>query len=779
MVTINFAAEEAMRRHLGELMAIQQLSVPNRRDEQSKNGSILAVVNFPECPGQDCNGMTGFGKVYQIRLDYERVIATGSTKIMDMLQPKKQERFRRLLRMDTLPDGIDYVLDFTPPLEGEECSELTASLWLPASTKIWWMSGFYKPSGLLESGPREGQLCKRPLADKAVGAILSLGHDDECTCSTTSSDVRSLWASAVDVPGIYHGKWVPSFREDIKDYCRIRHCMNIVRILRAIAGEDLLVNSATRMWTLAHLAFHLDLVSVVRDSITQWFSATPNTKFIEIFPEESFNVALKLQMRDVLLASFKILVSERAVDHAATVPLTRPPAVTWMERQRTDYGDLPEDPVEHASRAFADRMKAKLDSLRGDRPFEMMAIGEWEKLQYYHKHIDATIAARLSDPVVPPHPVLLGLSAKLAKLKDALVDFLHFHIQHCLARLPQGRLEYLIAAQRAHYRPQEKQTPTDALVARLNDYQKACLPFFWYNLKEAFPELHVMKLRRYQHLCLTKIVEAFNDQLGEAIGRGLLTIDIHDFREKLPTATPYNFDEQQFHIQLGLQLSMMSLHVIGFGDSETEGIQFLMSDHLLLTLEESELKYLPLWAGGFDDGSGGVFQDDVPPTDMGPSEPGPQYHTGHTIASNTGDTDASSTVDYAPTSTFSEIDMGNLDLEDNTTARSMAAQDSISTVYGRNQVLSVASEAFTSGDEASMAEAMFAVPAEHQARGQAVAHYVEGVSDGGHDTETEEGYDFEIEEDEYEFEFEEDDDAMDTDSTLSVGHRSDDDNDDL
>jgi hypothetical protein len=67
-----------------------------------------------------------------------------------------------------------------------------------------------------------------------------------------------------------------------------------------------------------------------------------------------------------------------------------------------------------------------------------------------------------------------------------------------------------------------------------------------------------------------------------------------------------------------------------------------------------------------------------------------------------------------------------------------------------------------------MAEAMFAVPAEHQGLGRAVAHYVEGASDGGQDTETEDGD---------EAENGDDDDGMDTDSTLSLGDCYDDDDD--
>ncbi|KAI9821901.1 MAG: hypothetical protein M1827_002483 [Pycnora praestabilis] len=48
----------------------------------------------------------------------------------------------------------------------------------------------------------------------------------------------------------------------------------------------------------------------------------------------------------------------------------------------------------------------------------------------------------------------------------------------------------------------------------------------------------------------------------------------------------------------------------------------------LVCLEEEEWKYLPLWAGGNDDETGGVFDDTVPFADAGPSGPGPKYHTG-------------------------------------------------------------------------------------------------------------------------------------------------------
>ncbi|KAB5572024.1 hypothetical protein GE09DRAFT_1054219 [Coniochaeta sp. 2T2.1] len=798
------AMEDAMRRHLTELLEIQQHSLPPqlRMDKALETGNVLAVVNFPDDPGRDCNGIADFGKTYKLRLDYDRLVRLGSTKINDMLKPRKQERYRRLLKMDALPDGVDYVLDFTPPSEGEECSELTASLWLPECTKIWWMAGHYKPSELLESGHTDFVINKRPLAASPVGAVLTLGHDDQCPCSKEYSNITDLWARKDDVKGIYptdgsRDSWVPPFRRNLKDYCRVRHCMNILRILRAIGGKDLLVNSATRMWTLANLAVHLDVVSVVRDTITQWFSAAPNTKFIEMFPEESFKIALALQMRDVLLMSFKILVNERAVDHLATTstnpstPSRRPPKQTWMERERTDYGDLPEDPVEHASRAFADRLKAKLDVLRGDKAFDsMMGAGEWGKLQFYSKAVyDASAAC------AQPSPVLLALLSKLLSLMEALLSVFHSYVANCLVRPPPERLDTLISAQRAHAVPELRQTPTDQLLALLNDHQKACLPFFWYHLRDQLPEYPTFRYRCYQKAYLKDIAEAFNNELYAALDRRLLKIDLPALQKAAGgvVPAPVAFSEESFHAQMRLHLARLSYEAVGYyrdgfnGDGGSGGggvettLGFFLSDHLLLTLEESETKYLPLWAGGFDDGSGGVFQDEVPPTDMGPSEPGPMYHTGQTVASCDTD-DGGSTAGgtgYAPSisgSSFSDLGVGNLKLASTAyTGGSNVAQDSgASTVYAKSEVVSLDdSEAFTSGDEASMRDAMFAVPDERQGLGRAVEYVVDGVGDGGiGDEKGGEG----VEEDEGSYIFgeeeggeDEDEDAMDTDSTLSAG----------
>ena len=50
----------------------------------------------------------------------------------------------------------------------------------------------------------------------------------------------------------------------------------------------------------------------------------------------------------------------------------------------------------------------------------------------------------------------------------------------------------------------------------------------------------------------------------------------------------------------------------------------------LVCLEDSEWKYLPLWAGGNDDGSMGVYSDDLPTTEHGFTTAGPEVHDGTT-----------------------------------------------------------------------------------------------------------------------------------------------------
>jgi hypothetical protein len=137
-----------------------------------------------------------------------------------------------------------------------------------------------------------------------------------------------------------------------------------------------------------------------------------------------------------------------------------------------------------------------------------------------------------------------------------------------------------------------------------------------------------------------------------------------------------------------------------------------MTRHMLLTLNSNEMKFLPLWAGGCNDGTGGVFERYVPLTELGPNGPGPSYHTGITLPS-------------APSSSAGTMveDFRGMKIMGSTTAGSIDVQDSISTVYRPDRVIaddvSIRSEVFTETGS-GFQEARFAVPAPGQGISQAL-----------------------------------------------------------
>ena len=71
-------------------------------------------------------------------------------------------------------------------------------------------------------------------------------------------------------------------------------------------------------------------------------------------------------------------------------------------------------------------------------------------------------------------------------------------------------------------------------------------------------------------------------------------------------------------------------------------LDFITLTDTLLCLNDSEFKYLPLWAGGNDDGTGGVFAPMIPPAPagVGPSGPGPAFHTAFSMPSHEGSIEA-------------------------------------------------------------------------------------------------------------------------------------------
>ncbi|KAK4193835.1 hypothetical protein QBC35DRAFT_422155 [Podospora australis] len=725
---IDSSIKNAVDSHFLEISAIRQAHI-------DATGSVLAVVTFPKDSGSSpaCDG-----KKWQdtyIRMDYDKLRGLGSSKINDMFKPRAQQRFRRNLNMSSLPEGVEYVLDFTPPREGPELADLTAALWLPKMVKYWFLAGQYLPDRCLANGPESDA---RPLADKAVGSIMTLGHDDACRKPNCLWVDVADWRVSEGVPGIVpddgvNPNHIPAFR-NVEDYCPIRHRVAIIRVLRAIKGHGLHLNSAVRMWTVAQVAIYLEVPNVVVDYVTQWLVAAPNTKFVEICPEKAFQLAYALRIPMVLTAAFQILVNEAAIDYAAQVRSPRRSRFTWVGRERDDYGDFPSDPVEYASRAFLERMESQLSILQSDRVFDHLPkIWEWERMQ------------RIGWCIRKLEPC--QLQEKYDQLVRALAATFHRELASILMNRDGEKTHFdynnILESQRKHY-VRNPALKMDTTYAFLDPAQKILTPFFWRSLREvngAFHQYHGIATSQHGGVQVQKHVMDFNSRVREAVDDGRL-----DPAKWISPTKWLIGDDAQPRVTFDLRkfLSELFSSVREFSNNVADrkndrSFPFFLSDHHLLTLDDNELKYLPIWADGLDDGSGGVYQDVIPPTDMGPSEPGPAYHTGWTAAGT--DVDDADTVRY-PVSTIGESDLGidGLDIDDATIARSVSVQDTATSSNGAGRakdlnpkrvvalpsVPSIAeSSDFTTSDDGEFALAKFELPADHQAQGAALASYVE------------------------------------------------------
>lgn len=92
------------------------------------------------------------------------------------------------------------------------------------------------------------------------------------------------------------------------------------------------------------------------------------------------------------------------------------------------------------------------------------------------------------------------------------------------------------------------------------------------------------------------------------------------------------FNLTRLFTQVRDHLGIICTRNLARGENDQFVFSFLCDT--LLSLSDKEYAFLPLWAGGMNDGSGGVFAGAVPFAERGaPSQPGPSYHTGSTLAS--------------------------------------------------------------------------------------------------------------------------------------------------
>ncbi|KAM0431796.1 hypothetical protein ACHAPT_005046 [Fusarium lateritium] len=679
-------------------------------------GDTLVRIDYPipqkaVLSHADCNGI--IFKPLEFRVNSANLVG----KFAEMLAPTSQFRIlRRLKLVNKLPDGVKYALDLTPPSEGDELVFQMTELSLTPGIIKWWSSSLVNEvDPWLVCGHDDICGCKRQKPEETNedepqdDSPSSTAQPDTTTGSKGKKNFPNLplgpdAALAMKARGEDEVYETPSYRR-IPDYCPIRHRNGILRLLLLLEGKGIILDSAIRVWTLVKLGTIFDCAHVLRDRVAQWIMHGPNTALIERLPEEALQIAFALELPEVGQSAFRILVNEAALQLASS------------SKQRSNVslfgrklGDLPDDLqnlVQHGATALVERVSTIHAELQNPDLFDFWDIKEWNKLREIEQFL-ANEKGPTNERAL--YAVRLLMKALVYEVQDAYASATNKPLTSVHPVLNSIDHDLLaLDVQPKHFEKanviMSKFNPIQLLLCSItyNDFGTYLDDRRYRDCKCRLPgylQTTYRQLTQGAFGCLRDVIICAPARVQTAG----LTLYIQRWLAQDPTVW---LD----CIERGVKDALRPMTLSWLRDEIEPPLN--LTRHLLLTLTNNEMKYLPLWAGGCDDGSGGVFESrPLMPASMGPSGPGPAYHTGTTIPS------ASSSV-----TEFITGDMNALRMWGSTTGASIDVHDSISTVYHPDRVISedrsIASESFTEG-RSEYEDARFEMPADHQIIGQAV-----------------------------------------------------------
>ncbi|KAK2065057.1 hypothetical protein LY76DRAFT_531912 [Colletotrichum caudatum] len=733
-------------------------------------GDTLVFVDFPTpskpSAGVDCY-LYAWNSVH-FRMHSQKLLDTGSTKFSEMLNPTYQFRVQRRRKLvNKLPEGVKYVLDLTPPSEGDELVfQMTETSLTPGIIKWWTACDKHGVEACIVSGHDDVCSCWRvpvsktdddtDVADGKNSATDADRDQKQKTDSHLDYDTKQALPQSLQVDSMPHymrliqrgyasneglavkllqkklegdftSELGPAHRQ-IPDYCPVRHRVDILRLMCIIAGKRVIIDSAPLVWTLVAVAKILDCTSVLRDPILQWIMSSNNTVFIEVLPEESFQIGVALKLDQITRSAFRILVNELALEEAARpTGIPKAAAYTVFGRKRHDPGDDLNNLIQHAARAMLERVSELVNRLVRETIFDDMQNPEWMRLQ----NLIGMLSSAPDDKSFKKaryHALVLANFLRSTWKDHVIRDLFQEPLEAGLSRNADNHLATYVDAQ--HF------DPLDTVYLQFNNVQKALCSFLYQTVSmkwSRIASIFSMGSQRHRFESIVKNLrhalqelDINHPDLGEDLAcRGLLYLPQTAlvpngaeggggpiYRYLRPA-----FDSAAFELPIHDILVPFQQECIR---SDFE-IKMNVTPHLLLNLHHSELKFLPLWAGGDDDGTGGVFEHSLPPAHYGPAGPGPAYHTGATIPS-----DASSTSG----SISSELRHLRLEEGGSTVGPgSIDVQDGISTVFNPARVVaddrSIRTESFTDG-ESEYGDARYAVPANGQSVADALSAAVLG-----------------------------------------------------
>ncbi|KAL6236788.1 hypothetical protein BDW75DRAFT_205714 [Aspergillus navahoensis] len=527
------------------------------------------------------------------RIHSWKLLGSGSPYLQAQFEQRTQER--NIKRRGGLPDGIKYIIDLTPPSTEDEALLTISELSCPLGIRTW-----------ADSQSRWN------LPKNFVGGTETLG------------DMR-------DQSG------------RLAEYSPERHRAGIVQILRVLEGLSTELNTPCKLWTFFAVAKLYELASMpdISVRVASWVYEGNNRRLIEIHPEITYRLGKGIQCAHLMRDSYCILVGEEALrlmrdSRALTLPKRR---TTVHGRPRDSLDDEDEQRVQYAG-----------ESLLGD------AIEQFVKLAGTDMHW--LHQSQMFQNVLAYNPRTPHALETKENLISCLKDFVRTSIIAALSQEKTTRLLMKV------FQPPETYPTTDFLSVynTLSLTERIMSTTFWTLLSDAKLTEHdgsadVAVPWDTSLASLGARFGAFRDQ-HDAIIRRITKSELysraaafnrHFFNTNLapwPERRQYKYvgiecDELMYgpdgSFSVALFLEEVYYHRRAFikrifppGRDE---VRYVIAD-TLTSLSEQQYRFLPLWAGGCDDGSGGVYADQIPFAETdGFSAPGPSIHTGSAAAS--------------------------------------------------------------------------------------------------------------------------------------------------
>lgn len=279
---------------------------------------------------------------------------------------------RRRGLVNKLPTRVKYVLDLTPPSEGEEAVYLTTELCCSENVRRWYQScQRWRVSKSLVGGQEEYVLpSKYTNRDQRHCALAQNTAKGDQTMSVLDHEITKREESYLETQ-------LPLPLE----YSPVRHRSAIERVLAAVHGLEPHLDSAPKVWTTFAVARYFGIThSLLTDYIVRWLRACPNTYFIEVLPEVTLQIADGLQCYDLYRDAFAILVGEEAIGNVNSLQRTPIQNSSVYGRKRSELPESLQTCVEYASKSFMERVMLEFTGLVDDEMSWIESLPQYRNL---------------------------------------------------------------------------------------------------------------------------------------------------------------------------------------------------------------------------------------------------------------------------------------------------------------------------------------------------------------------------------------------------------------